>query len=278
MSSVIRTHALAALCGVAMIGFVQSAQAGTWDIVGGVAPFSAANYGTGLNQNNVVNNPIAGVFDTLNGASIFAAANLNATFSAGNVYDVTWTYVGSESGHVINFFAPGVPLAGYSEFEANNNCTSAFCLPSPQVGAIPAMGTATNQTALTPAFSFVDQQDLSTVANGSNNTDVPPAIGAGPPNFLMSYAVLLAAGDPGATSGAGWYLTKDVSDYVVIGLNDSGFRDDNHDDFTLVAFIFEHPGENEVPIPGALPLFASALGGGFLFRRLRNRRQAKAAI
>jgi hypothetical protein len=33
----------------------------------------------------------------------------------------------------------------------------------------------------------------------------------------------------------------------------------------------------ETPIPGALPLFASVLGGGFLFRRLRNRRQAKAA-
>jgi len=276
MSSVIRTHALAALCGIAIIGFGQSAQAATWDIDGGVAPFSAASYGPALNQNNVVNNPVAQVFDTLNGASIVAAANLNASFT--NRYDVSWTYLGSESGHTINFSAPGVIAGGFPETNANNNCTSSFCLhlPGGNSGPIP-MGTATNQNALTPAFSFLDTVDLSTVANGSNNTDVPPAIGAGPANFLMSYAVLLAAGDPGATFGAGWYLTSDVSDFVVIGLNDSGFRDDNHDDFTLVAFIRETPFEN-TPIPGALPLFASVLGGGFLFRRLRNRRQAKAAI
>ena len=61
---------------------------------------------------------------------------------------------------------------------------------------------------------------------------------------------------------------------VVIGLNDTGFADDNHDDFIVAAFISER---SQTPIPGALPLFASVLGGGFLFRRLRNRRQAKAA-
>ena len=74
--------------------------------------------------------------------------------------------------------------------------------------------------------------------------------------------------------GLGLYLTLSVTDIVVIGLNDTGFADDNHDDFTLVAFIQE---PTTTPIPGALPLFASVLGGGFLFRRLRNRRQAKAA-
>ena len=74
--------------------------------------------------------------------------------------------------------------------------------------------------------------------------------------------------------GPGLYLTASVTDIVAIGLNDTGFLDDNHDDFTLVAFIQE---VDTTPIPGALPLFASVLGGGFLFRRLRNRRQAKAA-
>ena len=46
-SSVIRKYVLAALCGAAIIGVGQSAQAATWNIVLGVpgAPTSAANYG-----------------------------------------------------------------------------------------------------------------------------------------------------------------------------------------------------------------------------------------
>ena len=91
------------------------------------------------------------------------------------------------------------------------------------------MGTSTGQTALQPAFSFIDFSDFSNVSNGSNPGDngTPPA-----PNFLMSYAVFLNAGDPGATFGAGWYLTSSVTNIVVFGLNDTGFADDNHDDFT----------------------------------------------
>ena len=130
------------------------------------------------------------------------------------------------------------------------------------------MGTALNQTAVTPVFQFQDQTDLSTAVNGLNPLPGDP----GPPNFLMSYAEFR-----NGVFGLGWYLTKSITDIVVIGLNDSGFKDDNHDDFTMLAFIRESGNENETPIPGALPLFASVLGGGFLFRRLRNRRQAKAA-
>ena len=78
-----------------------------------------------------------------------------------------------------------------------------------------------------------------------------------------------------AAFGFGCTSLTSVSDIVVIGLNDTGFPDDNHDDFMLAAHI--HGTATQTPIPGALPLFASVLGGGFLFRRLRNRRQAKAA-
>jgi hypothetical protein len=74
------------------------------------------------------------------------------------------------------------------------------------------------------------------------------------------------------------FLTTSVSDWVVFGFNDTGAPDDNHDDFMVAAHITDAGLEqNPTPIPGALPLFASVLGGGFLFRRLRNRRQAKAA-
>jgi hypothetical protein len=274
--SVIRKYALAALCGAAIVGVGQSAQAATWDINGGVAPVSTASYGTAPNDNNVINNPAATggrVFDTLAGASVIAAANLQATFTAGNNYTVSWVYLGSESDNTIRFFAPGgtVPVLGFPEDNRNNQCATCN-FPSAQLGQ-QTMGVTANQTALTPAFSFVDFNDGSNVANGANNGDneTPPA-----PNFLMSYAVQLAAGDPGATFGTGLYLTAAVTNIVVIGLNDTGFADDNHDDFMLAAFISETQGPT-TPIPGALPLFASVLGGGFLFRRLRNRRQAKAA-
>jgi hypothetical protein len=74
--------------------------------------------------------------------------------------------------------------------------------------------------------------------------------------------------------GGTLFLTTSVSDWVVFGYNDTGFPDDNHDDFMVAAHITDGA---QTPIPGALPLFASVLGGGFLFRRLRNRRRAKAA-
>ena len=56
-SSVIRKYVLAALCGAAIVGVGQSAQAATWDIVGGVAPTGTADYSTVPNENNVINNP-----------------------------------------------------------------------------------------------------------------------------------------------------------------------------------------------------------------------------
>ena len=273
-SSVIRKYALAALCGAAIVGFGQTAQAATWDIVGGVAPTGVAVYSTVPGDNNVLNNPsgAAGVYDTINvplNTSIFAAAQLQANFTAGNTYTVNWVYVGSESDNTIRFFADGVAALGFPEDNANNQCIgcNTFSVQSGQV----LMGTSTGQTALQPAFSFIDFSDFSNVSNGTNpgDNETPPQ-----PNFLISYAVFLNAGDPGATFGAGLYLTTSVTDIVVFGLNDTGFADDNHDDFIVAAFISE---QSPVPIPGALPLFASVLGGGYLFRRLRNRRQAKAA-
>jgi hypothetical protein len=266
-SSVIRKYVLAALCGAAIVGVGQTAQAATWDITGGVLNFAPPNYGVLPGQNNVLNQGILGnaqVFDELNGASIYAGSQLQTTFIT--AYDVTWTYLGSESDNTLTFTGPGV--AGFDEFNANNNCIIG-CPVSPQPGPV-VMGSATNQTAVQPVFNFTDQDDGSTAVNGLN--PLPPGVGdpqPGDPNFLMSYAEFR-----NGAFGLGWYLTLSVTDYVVIGLNDSGFADDNHDDFTLVGFIQESA---ETPIPGALPLFASVLGGGLLFRRLRNRRQAKAA-
>ena len=266
-SSVIRKYVLAALCGAAIVGIGQTAQAATWDITGGVINFAPPNYGIAPNQNNVLNQGVLGnahVFDELNGTSIYAGSQLQTTFIT--AYDVTWTYLGSESDNTLRFTGPGV--AGFDETNANNNCLIG-CAAGGQGGPV-VMGSATNQTAVQPVFDFTDQNDGSHANNGLN--PLPPGIGdpqPGDPNFLMSYAEFR-----NGAFGLGWYLTLSVTDYVVIGLNDSGFADDNHDDYTMVGFIQESA---TTPIPGALPLFASVLGGGFLFRRLRNRRQAKAA-
>jgi len=270
-SSVIKKYALAALCGAAIIGVGQSAQAATWSIVLGVpsAPSSAANYGTAPNQNNVINNPASATHDLINvpiNTSIFQNSNLNAGTFVGS-YNVDWFYLGSESDNKNDFAANGVALAnggviGYQEINANNNCAALSCGVSPQIGP-QLMGSSLNQTALTPFFEFRDQTDGSNVVNGFNRQDT-----AGP-NFLISYATEI---------GGQLFLTTSVSDWVVIGYNDTGFPDDNHDDFMVAAHITDAGLEqNPTPIPGALPLFASVLGGGFLFRRLRNRRQAKAA-
>jgi len=263
-SSVIRKYALAALCGAAIIGVGQSAQAATWTILGGGAPSSPANYGPANGQNNVINNPAAGVVDTINvpiNASIVSGANLQANFVSS--YTVSWVYLGSESDNNIRFFGPGVVATGFLETDLNNNCAACATNPSPQTGTVP-MGTAVLQTAVLPAFRFLDLSDGTGAANGANFPD-----NVNKPNFLMSYAVDIGGGVLA--------LTTSVSDIVVIGFNDTGAPDDNHDDFMLAAFISELPGETNTPIPGALPLFASVLGGGFLFRRLRNRRLAKAA-
>ena len=130
-SSVIRKYALAALCGAAMFGVGQSAQAAVWNIFGGGAPASTATYGTLQDDNNVINNPsgAAAVYDNAPfGSTVVAGAQLQAFAASG--YNITWTYLGSESGDVIQFIAPavaGFPAAGFAETNANNQCSIASC-------------------------------------------------------------------------------------------------------------------------------------------------------
>jgi hypothetical protein len=66
-------------------------------------------------------------------------------------------------------------------------------------------------------------------------------------------------------------LTDRPTQFVVFGFNDNGFGDDNHDDFVGVMALVPGGLAGDTPIPGALPLFGSVLGGGLLFRRLRKR-------
>ena len=255
--SLLKKYALIAACTTAVAAFAQPSQAATWSIVGGGGAFVFAGYGTTPNENNVVNNPPSATVDGTNGAFWVQNAQLNAVFSTTS-YGVNWFYVGSESDRVDTFTSPlGVPVA-FAEDNRNNNCVG--CTFPSFVGPIVLMGTTSGETATTPGFTFAGAGSVSNGANNPANTGVA--------NFLLSYASL----GPG-----GFTLQAAPSDFIVIGFNDNAFQDDNHDDFMVVAQIFETgnvPGD--VPIPGALPLFASALGGGFLFLRHRRRKQAAA--
>ena len=125
-SSVIRKYVLAALCGAAIVGVGQTAQAATWDITVVLRRWCRQLRHLPPTQNNVLNQlaGMAFVFDDLNGASIIAAAQLQTTFIT--AYDVRWTYVGSESDHTLRFTGPGV--AAFDENNANNNCVG--CTPA----------------------------------------------------------------------------------------------------------------------------------------------------
>jgi len=100
-----------------------------------------------------------------------------------------------------------------------------------------------------------------------------PSPGSGVPNLIFSYATFV---EPGLL-----VLTKSVSDIIIFALNDGGAGND-HDDFVGAAIITERadcecaPTTQPTPIPGALFLFGSALGGGLLLHRWRKRRSAMA--
>lgn len=263
MRSVIKKFALAALCGTVIGVASQGAQAATWDIVGGsaLAPIDFPGYGTAPGVDNVINNSGAGflaqVVDPSPGSPQvwIGGANLQAVFS-NPTYSVQWAYVGSESDNVISFSATSVGPS--LENNANNQCVG--CTGPSPVQPLALLGSSNGLNTLTPFFQFHDTStNAGTVTNGSNS-----APGEQQPNFILAYATLV---------GTQWVLQTNPSDFVVIGYNDNGFRDDNHDDMIVIAHISDVPQENGfTPIPAALPLFGSVLGGGFLFRRLRNRK------
>ena len=148
--------------------------------------------------------------------------------------------------------------AGFSENNANNNCGLACGSgASPQTGQV-NLGTSTL------AFTLTDTRAGSgaTVTNGVGTNPAPAMGGA---NMIFSYATF------NAITGV-YTLTATQTDFVVFGFNDDGANDDNHDDFVgVLTLIVTGQQSNPTPIPGALPLFGSVLGGGLLFRRLRNR-------
>jgi hypothetical protein len=280
MKSVLAKFAVVALSATALTMVTQKAHATiAFQIVGGsglIGEGAFPGYGLPIGQDNVVNNGTAGlnpggtktVIDTNGtlgsswlGSTSVSPVMLTVTgLGAGNTYTVSWSYLGSESNDVNKFTAGAI---SYLENNANNDC-GVCATPgptSPQIGT-QFMGTSVTSNTTTP-FTLTDNNSLSTISNGSGN----PAPGAGLSNLIFSYA----------TFASGVYsLTSAQTNIVVWGFNDNGAPDDNHDDFMGVATLLSTGSGDPTPLPAALPLFGSVLGGGLLFRRLRNRRQAGA--
>jgi hypothetical protein len=254
MRSVAKKFALAALCTAALSA---TASAAPLFSINDAVLFNSFAYSTASQDNNVVNVPASTIVDGAAPSTWWASGRGNANVSVvglapGQNYNVQYTYLGSESGDVIRFSAPGV--ANFNENNANNNC--ATCGVSPQTGVV-NMGTGTLNTI---AFNLFDTR----VGSGANITNggTNPSPASGQANLIFSYANFV---------GGKYVLTLTQTAFVVFGFNDDGAQDDNHDDFmgalTLIPGTIGQP----TPIPGALPLFGSVLGGGLLFRRLRKR-------
>jgi hypothetical protein len=279
MKMAIGKLALIALCSTAFTVVSQSSQAASFQITGATGvPGAYAGYGTAPGYDNVVNSGTSGqsVTDSTGGATWYATSGANAAYlevtglTSGQSYTVKYSYFGSESGDVIQFTAPGV--APYNETNANANC----CGVSPQQ-QIQSMGGSTPITGVTGNsivnFTLTDTNSGATITNGAGNTG--PGLNVA--NLIFSYAVPSLI--PGLGGETTYQLTSTPSDFVVFGFNDNGFRDDNHDDFIGLAQLTVTGGNaGTTPIPGALPLFASALGGGLFFRRFRKRGQAGAQV
>ena len=253
-----------ALLGTSMlVGFaIVNAQAATVNITpGGAGAF--AGYGTAVSNNNVVNGTptgtgtgASGVNDPSNAAVGVQGGPTSVVQSTAPVYTVTYYLAGSESGDQISFTSP---LGTFTEGvnipnDANNNLPG-----SPQVGPI-LLGTTGLQSATTVSFSFGDGTQGNSVANGSNNL---PNLSL--PNMLFTYLTL--------TSPNHWSFSTSATDWFLVGFNDSGSNDDNHDDLMIIGNI------TAVPIPAALGLFAGGLGlMGFLGRRRKRQASADLAV
>jgi hypothetical protein len=130
-------------------------------------------------------------------------------------------------------FTEGVNIPDNS----NNNVPGSG---SPQVGP-QLLGTTGVQSAQNLSFSFHDDTNNTGVANGSNN-----AANSGLPNMLFSYLQFIS---PGV-----WNLTSTATDWFLLGFNDSGSPDEDHDDLMIVGNITAVP----IPAARACSLLASA--------------------
>ena len=297
MKPAIRKFALVALCTTALTAVSQTSQAAIlFDITG--VPVTAFSYGGAGSADNVVNDTTWSALQQTTlatGSTVYdgsatadwkgSTSTINSVLSvsgldANQQYTVAFTYAGSEAGdankfsvanagNVVNNGAIGTSTTGALH---NLNSNSAG---NPQVGPTVSMGSVLYQNTGAggniPGFTLTDTFKnavfpANTTTNGGSNA-VP---NTGASNLIFSYATF---------DGTNYTLSTRPSLFVVFAFNDNGSGDDNHDDFVGIAALVACGGcgDNITPIPAALPLFGSVLGGGYLFSKWRRKRKNAAA-
>lgn len=243
--------AASVLAAAVAVAWASGAQALTLSLVGGSAG-SGFTYSSAGNQNNVVNSGFSNLWDDTPGTvtewQVGAEAVVGGIGAFG--YGVEFFFAGSESGYTLTFHA-GAGLPGLYTENNDNNTASGSTVPH-----LAPMGTITNQfsSLINFAFSWPQAGPAIDLANGDNSSE---------PSLMLAFLTPRQAG--------GFGVTTTPSLWFAFGVDDGG-TDDNHDDFMGYARIFDvNEVGNEVPIPAALPLFASAIVGGGLFGSRRAR-------
>lgn len=229
-------------------------------------------YGTGINNNNVVNSPASGLVDVNNGTTWRAVGDDPVTPAqvtsniAGGLID--WYFVGAESGGVSTLTVPG--LGGFTHSENNENNNIGGPATGPQY-----LGTTANPGGVIPFSLSAPFSGLATAANGANNRT--PQGQTGVSSMVFSYVNVTAWN---ATTGTafGWELVDfngctPNCDWFAFAFDDAGSSNDNHDDYIGIARVYADGAPDPTPLPAALPLMATVLGGGYLLSKWRRRRR-----
>ena len=242
----------------------QQAQAATVSITGGSSV--AVPLGTSVSDNNVVNFAPSGV--TVPGGGTYyglqcgnpcgnwvTGATVTTNLSS---FSVNWYFVGSESGNVNTLSSPTGTLI-LTEGNQNNNLGSNP--PSTLYANVLTPISTSNGTS----FSF-KLTDTTRAARGPLQTCSPKT--GSTSAFMVAYVVPKMVGG----KVVGWDTSSPATDWFAVGYNDPGSTDRDFDDLMAVAHVAP------VPLPGALPLFATGLGAlGFLGWRRKKRAAALTA-
>lgn len=240
-----------------------AANAATVSLTGSAfGPGEFSGYGTGGGMHNVVNGPSI-VSDPTSGSLWLTGGT--ASVAGGNPsYSITWWLIGAEAANNTYLTAPGASFTkGVGGADINSNAIGGTTIFQAPVNLGTTNLNIPPDSTVIP-FTMGDFTTGGSVANGSNN-----APNSGSPNMVMAYAsVIEVAGIPTIAT-----LIGNPSNWFVVGLNDDGSPDDNHDDLVLLAHVTCDGcgAEQNVPLPAALPLFAGGLAVlGFVGRRRRR--------
>jgi len=241
-----------------IIGCWQQAVAATVSISGeswSAAGLTAPTFGTTSGNNNVVNfapsgSPIpsgyTGLTDPNSTASSWVLGSVSSTIPN---YSVTWYFLGLEAANA-NQLTIATPTSTFGPLGMTNERCS-VCGSSTNYNSLTPFGTSHGTIAGIISAIFKDTSTGASFANGATIT-----------------ALMLNYVQPTFVGGVlkGWSVSGSATDWFAIGFNDNGSGDSDYDDFMAVGHV------SAVPLPGALPLFATGLGAlGLLAARRRKR-------